>query len=136
MVNPNEEWKPGVKGYDVAQVCPNGHVATAYFIAYHEFREDFCQECGAKTIYECPNCKEGIRGGYHGIVGFAEFKTPPFYVNCGQPFSWTANALEAATELIDELDELPAEERANADGLGKILVTIGTEYVKQQLGLE
>lgn len=169
MVDPNEEWEPGVDGYDVAQVCPNGHVATPFFIAQPQFRQDFCQECGAETIYECPNCNEGIRGGYHGVLDFEEFKAPPFCVNCGQPFSWTANALEAARDLTDELDELSAEERAklkasfddlvadtprtdvavvrvkkslakigkaSADSLRKIIVSIGTEYVKKQFGLE
>lgn len=42
-------------GYDAAQICMNGHVITRMFHDSPEFRQNFCDKCGEKTITTCPN---------------------------------------------------------------------------------
>ena len=58
--------------YRVAQVCPNGHVATTAADQNPELREAFCSKCGEATILQCPSCSASIRGDYYveGVFGF------------------------------------------------------------------
>lgn len=89
--------------YRVAQICLNGHVITDSADAHPEKRENFCTKCGAKTIMNCPNCNESIRGYYYvpGVLSVGRYKKPLFCHNCGQPYPWTVESLEAAKELIN-----------------------------------
>ena len=55
-----------------------------------------------------------IRGSYDydSPVVPPPYKSPPSYCHaCGKPYPWTALKLEAAKELVEELDGLDAEER-------------------------
>ncbi|OHD95003.1 MAG: hypothetical protein A2019_03700 [Sulfurimonas sp. GWF2_37_8] len=93
--------------YDVAQVCLNGHVINDNYKSSPEFNQDFCDQCGEKTITECLSCHEPIRGDYHveGIFGGTPGYTPPSYCyKCGNAFSWIQMALDSAKELLD-IDE-------------------------------
>lgn len=73
--------------YRVAQICPNGHVATTAADQNPELQETFCSQCGESTIMHCPNCNAYIRGEYYveGVFGFGENYAPPaFCHNCGK----------------------------------------------------
>lgn len=55
-----------------------------------------------------------IRGSYDydSPVVPPSYNSPPSYCRaCGKPYPWTALKLEAAKELVEELDGLDAEER-------------------------
>jgi hypothetical protein len=106
----------GVYEYDVAQVCPNGHVANSTTIQTPEFNDDFCEECGEATITECPSCKRPIRGQAMYAVVLLTYRPPAFCRHCGQPFPWTASRLEAARELALEAEHLNEDERKELAG--------------------
>lgn len=77
--------------YDVQQVCLNGHQITDQYNKYPQHRQDHCSECGAKTIHECPECEQPIRGFYNvsGVVTFRSTDVPSHCKNCGEPYPWT-----------------------------------------------
>lgn len=104
--------------YQTAQICLNGHQITGNFHGNPEFRQDFCDQCGDKTITACPHCEKAIRGYYEpgssgGVIFVAvpRFDTPSFCYGCGTAFPWTQRKIEAAQELADEIDELSPEEK-------------------------
>jgi hypothetical protein len=80
------------EGHDAQQVCLNGHQQTDNFYSSPEFRRDYCDDCGAKTIHQCPTCAADIKGRYHtpGVIAIG-FRTPvPTYCpSCGGKFPWT-----------------------------------------------
>lgn len=90
--------------YDTQQVCLNGHQITDHYHSSAEFRRNFCAQCGAETIYQCPNCNHEIKGDYHveGVVAIG-FPTPvPTHCeNCGSAFPWT----EAKAKLAHQTAE-------------------------------
>jgi len=50
-----------------AQICENGHVVNSTLDIYEldnssELTEDHCSKCGVKTITQCPQCKDALRG--------------------------------------------------------------------------
>jgi len=97
--------------YRVAQVCPNGHVATTAADQNPELREAFCSQCGDATIMQCPKCSASIRGDYHveGVFGFGgEYEPPAFCHNCGSAFPWTERKISSAVELVEVDANLPA----------------------------
>lgn len=99
--------------YRIAQVCPNGHVATTAADRHPELREAFCSQCGDTTIMECPKCGTSIRGDYHieGVIGFGGTYEPPAYChNCGSSFPWTERKIASAVDLVEFSDALPTEE--------------------------
>jgi hypothetical protein len=98
------------QGYDVAQICQNGHVISGYSRSYPQHSEKFCQKCGAPTITNCPGCETPIRGAY--LEGFpSDYQAPGFCLNCGVPYPWTQARIQAAHELAQELDGLDKQER-------------------------
>jgi len=99
------------EGYDVAQICPNGHVTNSSTINRPELNEMFCEKCGAETITNCSECNDPIRGWYLGAYG-GDYTAPSFCIHCGHPFPWTESRIRAANELAQELDSLDAEDRA------------------------
>lgn len=50
------------EGYDVMQVCLNGHQITDEVIFTPQHKKPFCPECGAATITACPECQAPIQG--------------------------------------------------------------------------
>lgn len=104
--------------YDTAQICLNGHIITTTAIDTPEEQQNFCQQCGAKTISDCPNCSEPIRGYHHipGIADWGEDSAPAFCINCGNPFPWTVSSLEAARDLINEIENLSQPEKDEFTG--------------------
>ncbi|MDQ0999765.1 hypothetical protein QFZ28_000165 [Neobacillus niacini] len=105
--------KNGEIWYDTAEICLNGHVSNEFSISYPESNKNFCDKCGEETITECPICDANIRGYLHipGVGSLSKFKAPSYCDNCGNPYPWTAEKLNAAKELADLLDELSPEEQ-------------------------
>jgi hypothetical protein len=102
-----------VEGYDVAQICLNGHVINGSFRWSPQHNCDYCSECGQKTIVECPKCKATIPGQYHSsaISYLGALRAPAFCHACGSPYPWTESRLSAAKEYVRELEGLDANER-------------------------
>ncbi len=100
--------------YRVGQVCVNGHEITDSADAYPQHRQAFCSKCGAPTVMSCTNCNTHIRGDYfiEGVFVRSDWTAPRHCHQCGVPYPWTVAKLQAATHLIDELDELTDDERA------------------------
>lgn len=99
------------EGYDVAQICENGHVANSFTQHSPQFNQTFCQTCGAATMTTCPNCQEPIRGGYWGGLSY-ECEVPKFCIKCGKPFPWTILKIKAANDLAKELDSITDQDRS------------------------
>ncbi|REJ29274.1 DUF2321 domain-containing protein [Caldibacillus debilis] len=87
--------------YDIAQICLNGHVVNASYNSYPEHNQKYCVECGAKTIIKCLKCQTPIRGYYHVDTLIDHYTPPKFCHECGEPYPWTAKALNAAIELAE-----------------------------------
>lgn len=99
--------------YRVAQVCPNGHVATTAADQNPELREAFCSKCGEETIMQCPSCSASIRGDFYveGVFGLGgDYEPPSFCHNCGSRFPWTERKIAGAVELVEAGAELSPEE--------------------------
>jgi hypothetical protein len=96
-------------GQDFAQICINGHVITQALLTYPQRAKNFCDICGARTVQECPKCHKQIRGVYHNRNG-GTVRTnpstpnapPSFCLECGHPFPWTEQRLNAAKRLARE----------------------------------
>jgi hypothetical protein len=99
--------------YDVAQICLNGHVVNDSYNRYPECNQKYCDECGAETIIKCLKCQTPIRGDYHvdGVIASPSYNPPKFCHECGEPYPWTAKALNAAIELAELTDNLTPEEQ-------------------------
>jgi hypothetical protein len=91
--------------YDQMQACLNGHVITDNARQSPQLRKNFCGECGAKTIDNCPNCQAPIKGEYTvDSVMFIGGVTPiPAYCdNCGHPYPWQEAKIENLKEVCRE----------------------------------
>lgn len=101
------------EGYDVAQICLNGHVINSCVLTSPDTNADFCDKCGASTLTQCDKCNNGIRGYYHasGVWGSYSYSPPSFCHACGKPYPWIEAKLKAAQDLSDELDNLTQEEK-------------------------
>lgn len=103
--------------WDVAQVCLNGHAINDIVGLAPQLNEDRCSQCGEQTITECPACKEPIRGylhregAYRAHVKPRTFLPSAFCHKCGAPYPWTERALDAARQLVQEIEGLSSEER-------------------------
>lgn len=101
-------------GYDVAQVCINGHLINDSYRQFPAKNQSFCSTCGQRTITACERCGKELRGDYHaeGVFGFkSSYEQASFCRGCGAPHPWTETALAAGRELADELDGLSDDER-------------------------
>lgn len=106
---------------DNAQICKNGHVTTIYAEMNPEERQKYCIECGEKNYLVCPNCETPIPGGEieKKYIGMGEatrhegtkiesYSVPKYCGNCGEPYPWTKEKLQAFkdfTELTEGLSE-------------------------------
>lgn len=92
----------GPVGYDIAQVCQNGHVITNFAETRPQHMKNFCNTCGAATIRACPKCAKHIQGHYHGGAPHSGKPAPAFCHGCGSPYPWTERRINAAKQLADE----------------------------------
>lgn len=97
-------------------ICQNGHfILTSMYIQGKEF----CEKCGSEMMDKCPDCGAVIcEWNYGGIVylGTPHYDRASYCKNCGSPYPWTAKALEAAAELIEEEENLTAEQKEKLSG--------------------
>jgi hypothetical protein len=106
--------EPEMDGYDVAQICMNGHVVNDSSVSFPQSNANYCQQCGEKTITACPKCSVPIRGDYHasGVAAFTGLtQAPGFCHQCGAPYPWTESRLSAAREYVRELERLTDNEK-------------------------
>jgi hypothetical protein len=102
--------RPPSVGFHGRQTCLNGHVITSYLgKPFGDVKaQKYCSNCGAETIIACPLCGEPQRG-YSLSATYADKTTPAAHChNCGKPYPWTVQRLEAAEELVRE-DEVLSE---------------------------
>jgi hypothetical protein len=97
--------------YDVMQVCLNGHQITTSAGQFPTFRKDYCSDCGAKTIDQCPDCKAHIQGHYIGSMSISAIPVPNNCHKCGTAYPWRQEAIAAAIEAVTfEMDPSDTEE--------------------------
>lgn len=128
--------------YGTALICANGHVLTDELERLPAKNARFCPECGEGTLTTCPECDAPVRGRYHEPpLTCPPLRTPPsFCHDCGEPYPWTRETLQAAADLIDRIKRLSQEERAALKTeLGEIMTDnprtkIAALEVKQALG--
>lgn len=89
-------------GYDVAQICENGHHTNWQTQDEPLKNMDHCPRCGAATIMSCKNCSLPIRGcryvsgAYRTRHEFFPSSVPAFCEGCGKAYPWTESRLDAA----------------------------------------
>lgn len=100
-------------GYDIAQICLNGHVITSMAGSSPNFKKDFCKECGSQTITNCQECSKPIKGYYHvsGVIGGFEYEAPRFCDSCGNPLPWVKTKIETVRELVALIESISESER-------------------------
>lgn len=100
--------------YHVAQICINGHCITAFAEKYREECQPFCDKCGAPTIMTCPECNAMIRGDCDlpdSCLLRHSYSVPSYCYSCGKPFPWTKSALDAMTAIIQDDEDMSAEQK-------------------------
>jgi hypothetical protein len=112
-------------GYDVAQICRNGHIINTQATINPQHNQRYCSRCGAECIFKCPSCNIFIKGEYlyNNASLNLRFILPAFCSPCGDAYPWTKLAIQTAKELADELDTLTDEDKAilkqSIDGIVK-----------------
>lgn len=98
------EAEPMREGFDVMQVCLNGHQISAFAQSQPEFSQAHCSDCGARTISACEKCNTPIRGHYHspGVLSLAETPVPKYCFRCGTAYPWQVAALENLEGILKE----------------------------------
>ncbi len=112
--------RPTWSGYDVAQVCLNGHVTNSMTEARPLHSVDFCAACGSRTLTKCESCSAPIRGEYHSRIQ-ALYKAPAYCIKCGLPFPWTAARVEAAKSLAEASDLTEHEQLQLASSIQDVM---------------
>jgi hypothetical protein len=103
-------------GYDIAQICENGHHTNWQTQEDPLKSKKHCPSCGAATITSCQKCGREIRGCHYIALAYGQRseifpnKAPAFCEACGYPYPWTESRLEAAKDLAGQL-ELDIPER-------------------------
>lgn len=103
--------------YRCVNICLNGHtIQTDEKLT----KTVFCEKCGAKMIDKCPVCHTPI-GEWDWpdmvVIGDLYYERANYCRACGSPYPWTQTAIEAATDLIfeeEELDKLQREKLASS----------------------
>lgn len=100
------------EGWEIAQICLNGHVTNSTTIQYPQHSQQHCDKCGEPTITQCPACNTPIRGEYQyaNVVALTHYQAPSYCFNCGKAFPWTDAKMQAAIELMTEEGGLKGEE--------------------------
>ncbi|WP_168221992.1 DUF2321 domain-containing protein [Aquisphaera giovannonii] len=101
---------PTRQGYDVAQVCMNGHMMNSASRGMPDGNKSFCDRCGEKTITSCPSCNNCISGlDWDGPSPEPE---PALHCeHCGKSYPWTERKKAAALELFAELLDLDNKQK-------------------------
>ena len=99
------------EGYDVAQICLEGHVTAGSYGIHPQSNVKYCEICGEKTITKCLCCNADIRGQYHNsdIALGSMYSAPNHCHNCGKSFPWIQSRIKLAKEFIEELELKPED---------------------------
>lgn len=109
-------------GYDVAQICLNGHIVNEQSEGSPDSNTKYCADCGAETITNCLNCRGKIRGAPHSIYSFGFTSPAPGYCrDCGKPYPWTQSKIESFQNLVDSLSLHQDEKTILSDGITSII---------------
>jgi REase_DpnII-MboI/Uncharacterized protein conserved in bacteria (DUF2321) len=102
MYGSGDDEKPS--GYDAQQVCLNGHQATDSYNKMPQFRQEHCDQCGEKTIRQCPKCNADIRGHYYspGAIRAYSAEVPSNCAQCGAAYPWTERNRQLAIAVADD----------------------------------
>jgi len=75
--------------------------------ALPEHNQRRCDKCGSEVIDACPQCNTTIRGHFHNPNSRYVDHTidaPAFCHECGKPYPWTESKLDAARDLVEQLE--------------------------------
>ncbi len=114
------------KEIQYVEICLTGHVVGFSKAVFPRKHKEFCDQCGELIIIFCQNCGTLIQGSYGSYPGIFRriFRritrhslwhltfTPANYCpKCGEIYPWTEIKLNAAQELVDELEKLDDHEK-------------------------
>jgi hypothetical protein len=106
--------------YDVMEVCLNGHKITGSVKSEPFRHENFCKECGEKTISACQSCNSAMRGDRH-IRGNRHFAgqtisadLPRYCIECGSAYPWQVAGVENFKQILRE-SQLGVEDLQEAE---------------------
>jgi hypothetical protein len=104
---------PSRPWFDHALACANGHLINDEVLLSSARNSAFCSDCGEGTLDACLACGERMRGRFHapGRPATALARPPRYCHECGEPYPWTKERLEAARQLADEVEGLSPRER-------------------------
>ena len=96
-------------GYDIAQICLNGHIVNQRVSGNPAKNENYRPRCGDRTFTACPKCNVPIKGAAYRTGVFSELQ---YYCgSCGKAYPWTELALQAATELVSQQVDFTDEDK-------------------------
>jgi hypothetical protein len=99
--------------FDHALICMNGHVVNSRVLNSPEKNVPFCGACGEPTTKVCLACKALIRGDhFNGMAWISARSAPAYCEECGKAHIWTENALNAAIEMSQEIEEFTVDDKA------------------------
>ena len=105
----------GAFTFGTALICKNGHLITDSLEDEPFAQQNFCSICGAEIISACSECGTKFIGAkryeQNAFTTPGPRKVPAYCRQCGKPYPWTQAALDAATALIREEDELSEAQR-------------------------
>ncbi|MBQ9526699.1 MAG: DUF2321 domain-containing protein [Fretibacterium sp.] len=102
----------GMKYEMTAVVCENGHLISGDWSDFRLNPKEYCPECGAKLITNCPHCNAIIPGNIcteHKHYDYYEEEEkieiicthratqreiPAFCGKCGKPYPWAKKSME------------------------------------------
>ena len=97
--------------YENAQLCRNGHLVNYFVTTKPHENKKFCDECGEPTLTACEYCNTPLQGFQHNSGGFSyKYIAPRFCRECGKMYPWTADRMNAARELVYELNLTATEQ--------------------------
>lgn len=107
----SDDYEP--EGWDVAQICENGHVINAHAQSSPQYSQKHCARCGRPTLTACPGCSTAIRGKYNhpSVQDWTAMPAPAYCHNCGQPYPWTSERLATACAIVQEEEGLDGESK-------------------------
>lgn len=114
-----------------AHICKNGDV----LVERNPLSgPTYCEKCGAGMLDRCQSCQAPIKEWHisAAYLGTPKYDRPAYCKNCGEPYPWTAAALESASMLIQEDDKLNADLQEKTI---EILPDIITETPKTNLAV-